>query len=185
MCCMSETRLGQFTYEMGRFNTGAPLRTDCYQTPTIKFIVPCLQKQGHLIFKGLHQVAQYHAAQPRAAGFQLEGFAWREAVITRAMPEVSLLVLPSDGWRVLPADLQVYPPIWRAGGRLANTLPWIFKDKFWKCCISGMGGSDWHGMKGMWVDRMLDPRHHETNRSLDICWWKMSRTGKTPVYNHV
>ena len=134
MCCMSETRLGQFTYEMGRFNTAAPLRTDCYQTPTIKFIVPCyqtptikfivpcLQKQGHLIFKGLHQVAQYHAAQPRAAGFQLEGFAWREAVITRALPEVSLLVLPSDGWRVLPADLQVYPPIWRAGGRLANTL---------------------------------------------------------------
>ena len=82
--------------------------------------------------------------------------------------------------------------------------PWIFKVKFWKCCISGMGGSidmerkgcetigsythfvtlnfhlnhgidldfqgqilkksylrngmaDWHGMKGMWVDRMLDP----------------------------
>ena len=122
MCCMSETRLGQFTYEMGRFNTAAPLRTDCYQTPTIKFIVLCLQKQGHLIFKGLHQIAQYHAAQPRAARFQLEGFAWREAVITRALPEVSLLVLPSDGWRVLPADLQVYPPIWRAGGRLANTL---------------------------------------------------------------
>ena len=120
MCCMSETRLGQFTYEMGRFNTAAPLGTDCYQTPTIKFIVPCLQKQGHLIFKGLHQVAQYHAAQPRAAGFQLEGFAWREAVITRALPEVSLLVLPSDGWRVLPADLQVYPPIWRAGGWLIH-----------------------------------------------------------------
>ena len=139
---MSETRLGQFTYEMGRFNTAAPLRTDCYQTPTIKFIVPCyqtptikfivlcLQKQGHLIFKELHQVAQYHAAQPGAAGFQLEGFAWREAVITRALPEVSLLVLPSDGWRVLPADLQVYPPIWRAGGRLANTLGPIH-DQIW------------------------------------------------------
>ena len=120
MCCMSETRLGQFTYEMGRFNTAAPLRADCYQTPTIKFIVPCLQKQGHLIFKGLHQVAQYHAAQPRAAGFQLEGFAWREAIITRALPEVSLLVLPSDGWRVLPADLQVFPPIWRGGGWLIH-----------------------------------------------------------------
>ena len=39
-----------------------------------------------------------------------------------ALSEVSLPVLPSDGWRVLPADLQVYPPIWRAGGRLANTL---------------------------------------------------------------
>ena len=125
MCCMSETRLGQFTYEMGRFNTAAPLRTDCYQTPTIKFIVPCLQKQGHLIFKGLHQVAQYHAAQPRAAGFQLEGFAWREAVITRALPEVSLLVFPSDDWRVLPADLQVYPPIWRAGGWLIH-WPWAY-----------------------------------------------------------
>ena len=30
--------------------------------------------------------------------------------------------LSNDGWRVLPADFQVYPPIWRAGGRLANTL---------------------------------------------------------------
>ena len=40
----------------------------------------------------------------------------------RAPPEVFLPVLPSDGWRVLPADLQVCPPIWRAGGRLANTL---------------------------------------------------------------
>ena len=78
-----------------------------------------------LIFKGLHipQVAQYHAPdRQRAAGFQLEGFAWQEAVITGAPPEVFLPVLPSDGWRVLPADLQVYPPIWRAGGRLANTL---------------------------------------------------------------
>ena len=55
-------------------------------------------------------------------GSSLEGFAWREAVITGAPPEVFLPVLPSDGWRVLPADLQVYPPIWRAGGRLANTL---------------------------------------------------------------
>ena len=78
--------------------------------------------------------------------------------------------------------------------------PWIFKVKFWKCSISGMGWpidmelkgceligcythfvtfkfdlnlefsrsnfekivyqdgmADWHGMKGMWVDRMLDP----------------------------
>ena len=83
--------------------------------------------------------------------------------------------------------------------------PWIFKVKFWKCCISGMGGqidmernkrdlsrqnvgpmlwlpmftssmtltldfqgqilkksylrngmADWHGTKGMWVDRMLN-----------------------------
>ena len=48
--------------------------------------------------------------------------AWREAVITGAAPEVFLPILPSGGWRVLPADLQVYPPIWRAGGRLANTL---------------------------------------------------------------
>ena len=85
--------------------------------------------------------------------------------------------------------------------------PWIFKVKFWKCCISGMGGqidmerkgfestecwihvvtfsvhlfhdldlgfswsilkkpylrngmADWHWMKGMWVDRMLDPQSH-------------------------
>ena len=48
--------------------------------------------------------------------------AWREAVITGAPPEVFLPILPSDGWRVLPADLQVYPPTWQAGGRLANTL---------------------------------------------------------------
>ena len=112
-------------------------------TQTIKFIVPCLHKQGHLIFKGLHQVAQYHAAWQRAAGFQLGGFAWWEAVITGALPEVPLIVLPSTHgitWRslhwweresggssghqppFLPADLQVYPPIWRAGGQLANTL---------------------------------------------------------------
>ena len=105
-------------------STAAPFdwSVDCNPTQTIKFIVPCLHKQGHLIFKGLHQVAQYHAAWQRAAGFQLGGFAWREAVITGALPEVPLIVLPSDGWRVLPADLQVYPPIWRAGGRLANTL---------------------------------------------------------------
>ena len=67
---MSKTRLGQFTYEVGRVNTGRHL-FDCNPTPTIKFIVQCLQKQGHLIFKGLHQVAQYHAAQQGAAGFQL------------------------------------------------------------------------------------------------------------------
>ena len=119
---MSETRLGRFTYEVGRQSAQRHLLIDCNPTQTIKFIVPCLHKQGHLIFKGLHQVAQYHAAWQRAAGFQLGGFAWREAVITGALPEVPLLVLPSDGWRVLPADLQVYPPIWRAGGRLANTL---------------------------------------------------------------
>ena len=53
--------------------------------------------------------------------------AWREAVITGAPPEVFLPILPSDGWRVLPADLQVYPPIWRAGGRLAKTLPGSFR----------------------------------------------------------
>ena len=39
-----------------------------------------------------------------------------------ARAEVFLLVLLCDGWRVLPADFQVYPPIWRVGGRLANTL---------------------------------------------------------------
>ena len=69
------------------------------------------------------QVAQYYAPdRQRAAEFQLEGFAWREDFITGTPPEVFLPVLPSDGWRVLPADLQVCPPIWRAGGRLANTL---------------------------------------------------------------
>ena len=57
-------------------------------------------------------------------GSNLEGFAWREAVITGALPEVSLLVLPSDGWRVLPADLQVYPPLWRAGGWLIH---WAYR----------------------------------------------------------
>ena len=69
------------------------------------------------------QVAQYYAPdRQRATEFQLEGFAWREDFITGAPPEVFLPVLQSDGWRVLPADLQVCPPIWRAGGRLANTL---------------------------------------------------------------
>ena len=71
------------------------------------------------------QVAQYYAPdRQRATEFQLEGFDWREDFITGAPPEVFLPVLPSDGWRVLPADLQVFPPIWRAGGRLANTLDW-------------------------------------------------------------
>ena len=70
------------------------------------------------------------AGQQQAAGVQFEDFVWGEAVITGALPEVSLLVLPSDGWRVLPADLQVYPPIWRAGGRLANTLmAWCFSTR--------------------------------------------------------
>ena len=32
---------------------------------------------------------------------------------------------------------------------------WIFKVKFWKCCISVR--ADWRGTKGIWVDRMLDP----------------------------
>ena len=33
---------------------------------------------------------------------------------------------------------------------------WLFKVKFWKCCIRN-GRADWHGTKGMWVDRMLHP----------------------------
>ena len=48
-CCLSETRLGQF-----RTVSSAHLLIDCNRTPTIKFIVPCLQKQWHLIIKGLH-----------------------------------------------------------------------------------------------------------------------------------
>ena len=38
-------------------------------------------------------------------------------------------------------DLQCPPHPW--------PWPWIFKVKFWKCCISGMGGfdMDWHGTK--------------------------------------
>ena len=46
---MSETRLGQ-----SRTVSSAHLLIDCNRTPTIKFIVPCLQKQWHLIIKGLH-----------------------------------------------------------------------------------------------------------------------------------
>ena len=34
--------------------------------------------------------------------------------------------------------------------------PWIFKVKFWKCCIRN-GRADWHGTKGMWIVRMLHP----------------------------
>ena len=109
---------------MCQFRTvsSANLLIDCNRTPTIKFIVPCLQKQWHLIIKGLHPSGKLSTTDGQL-GSNLEGFAWREIVITGALPEVSLLLLPSDGWRVLPADLQVYPPIWRAGGRLANTLP--------------------------------------------------------------
>ena len=43
----------------------------------------------------------------------------------------------------LPCDLELLP--W----------PWIFKVKFWKCCIRN-GRADWHGTKGMWVNRILD-----------------------------
>ena len=39
--------------------------------------------------------------------------------------------------------------------KLNHSLTWIFKVKFWKCCISGMGGLI-DRTKGMWVDRMLD-----------------------------
>ena len=81
----------------------------------------CLQKQGPFIFKGLHPSGCLVPCSRPAAGSWVP--TCREAIITGALPGVFLLVLPSDGWRVLPADLQVYPPIWRAGGRLANTLP--------------------------------------------------------------
>ena len=92
-------------------------RRPIYRAPTY-IAVPLL---------GPHQpryigLTLYHALNRRAAGFQLEGSARQEAVITGALSEVFLPVLPSDGWRVLPADLQVYPPIWRGGRRLANTL---------------------------------------------------------------
>ena len=33
--------------------------------------------------------------------------------------------------------------------------PWIFKVKFWKCCISSIGRAYWHGIKWMWINRML------------------------------
>ena len=38
---------------------------------------------------------------------------------------------------------------------ITHSLTWIFKVKFWKCCIRN-GRADWHRTKGMWVDRMLD-----------------------------
>ena len=49
--------------------------------------------QGHLIFKAcISQVAHYHAQDWQwAAGFQLDGFAWWEAFITEALPQVFLL----------------------------------------------------------------------------------------------
>ena len=123
-------------------------------------------------------------------GSNLEGFAWREAVITGALPEVSLLVLPSDGWRVLPADLQVYPPIWRAGGRLANTLKWnihlgwkvltVFENmkvwesmcKFWKEIIHTMQNYNllnfvqyWHDFS-LFTTPSLSGRNYVSNGSL-------------------
>ena len=79
----------------------------------------CLQKQWTFIFKGLHPSGCSVPCSRLAAGSWVP--TWREAVITGVLPGVSLLVLPSDGWQVLPADLQVYPPIGgRAGGWLIH-----------------------------------------------------------------
>ena len=40
--------------------------------------------------------------------------------------------------------------------KLNLSLSWIFKVKFWKSHIRN-GMADWHGIKGIWIDRMLDP----------------------------
>ena len=48
--------------------------------------------------------------------------------------------------------------------------PWIFKVKFWKYCLRN-GRADWHGTKGMWVDRMLHPLcdfNFDLNHDLDL-----------------
>ena len=52
------------------------------------------------------------------------------------------------------------PVVVQHHGHLTLTLDFQWKVKFWKCCISGMEGpvdAGWHGMKGMWIDRMLHP----------------------------
>ena len=80
----------------------------------------CLQKQGHFIFKGPHPSGCPVPCSVRAAGSWVP--TWRGGRHYGSSAWGISPSLPSDGWRVLPADLQVYPPIWRAGGRLANTL---------------------------------------------------------------
>ena len=80
----------------------------------------CLQKQGPFIFKRLHPSGcSVPCSRPGSGqlGSNLTGGHHYGSSAWGLSPN-----LPSDGWRVLPADLQVYPPIWRAGGRLANTL---------------------------------------------------------------
>ena len=47
--------------------------------------------------------------------------------------------------------------------------PWIFKVKFWKKLYPWSGLTDWHGMKGMWVDRKLNPLCEiDLSRDLDL-----------------
>ena len=116
------------------------------------------------------QVAQYYAPdRQRATEFQLEGFAWREAVITGAPPEVFLPGLPSDGWRVLPADLQVCPPIWRAGGRLSNTLTGSELSYNASAQLARLYNTSWQGYFVLCIFTMMQILYNVDTRSLLRC----------------
>ena len=119
-CCLSETRLGQWEAWDSHhlLLTEGHLLIDRNPTPTIKYPVfteartlylqrtPSLRLPSTMLCTGNGQL-----------GSNLTGGRHYGSSAWGISPS-----LPSDGWRVLPADLQVYPPIWRAGGRLANTL---------------------------------------------------------------
>ena len=94
-------------------------------------------------------------------------------------------------------DFQLFPHPW--------PWPWIFKVKFWKSLVLWMGWpidmerkvcesievrsgmADWHGMKGMWVDRMLDshcdfklwPHPWPWPWILKVKYWNLGMGGST------
>ena len=120
---MSETSLGQFTL-MGSLRQWH-LLIGRHRIIWLIIIRPqqlnslVFTDKGHIIFKGLHP-SDCSVPCSRLAGSLKALPDGRPSL--RELCQVFFLVLLCDGWRVLPADFQVYPPIWRAGGRLANTL---------------------------------------------------------------
>ena len=126
---MSETSLGQFTL-LGSLRQWH-LLIERHRIVWLIIIRPqqlnslVFTDKGHIIFKGLHP-SDCSVPCSRPAGclnsWRLCLTDGRPSLRDLCLSEVFFLVLLCDGWRVLPADFQVYPPIWRAGGRLANTL---------------------------------------------------------------
>ena len=113
------------------------------------------------------------AAQQQAAGVQFEDFVWGEAVITGALPEVSLLVLPSDGWRVLPADLQVYPSICKStrrfGGQAGGWLIHCPRLCFWFNCRSQL----------ILIILFCSTRQSSPRAAID--WWTCHQSSPRPM----